>query len=144
MRDQPAQVFRRTGLHPDTYDPAPATLLQQHFEFADQVFGFFLDLDVAVADHAEQAAVFLLKPGKEFIDEHADDIFQRNEAQIALGAFGQANETPHKGRQWNDAHMGISIPLGDQIDRNRKAQIRNERERMRGIDCEWCQDREDV
>ena len=144
MRDQSAQVFRRTGLHSDTNDPAPATLLQQHFEFADQVFGFFLDLDVAVADHTEQAAVFLLKPGKEFIDEHADDIFQRNEAQIALGAFGQANETPHKGRQWNDAYMGISIPLGDQIDRNRKAQIRNERERMRGIDCEWCQDREDV
>jgi hypothetical protein len=68
-RDEFPQVLRCAGLHTQPDNPASPPLLQQDFEFADQVFGFFLNLDIAVSDDTEQTPALFLVAGEQIADE---------------------------------------------------------------------------
>ena len=58
---------------------------------AHQVFGFFLDLDVAVAQHAERALALDLEAGEQLVDEHADHRLDADEAdRSAMLGLGRA------------------------------------------------------
>ena len=144
VRDELAQFLRRARLHPEAHDTAPPALLQHHFELADQVFGLFLDLDIAVAHDAEQAAGLFLEAGEQVAQEHADHVFQRNEPHIALGRFRQPDEAAHKGRQRHDPDMAFPAGLRHQVNRNRETEIGNERERVRRVHGQRCQHRKDI
>ena len=84
--DERAQRLRhaRFDLQPD--DRAAAPPLQRALVQAHQVFGLFLDFDVAVADDPETALPRDLVAGKELTDEGQDDLFERNEALHARQA----------------------------------------------------------
>ena len=56
LDEEGLEIFGRATVDLEAHDAAAAALLQQDFEFADKVFGLFLDLDVAVADDAQDAA----------------------------------------------------------------------------------------
>ena len=66
-------------LHTQPDNTATPALLQQHFELTNEVFCFFLNLNIAVTDDAEKAAAFLLVTGEQIPDEQADHIFKRDE-----------------------------------------------------------------
>ena len=60
-------------------------LEQQH-----QVFGLFLDFDVAVAQDAEQAPAGDAVAGEQLVEIKRDDMLQRDEARVALVDVRQA------------------------------------------------------
>ncbi len=63
---------------------AAAAPLQGRFERAHQVLGFLLDLDLAVAQHAEGALALDLEAGEQLGDEEADDRLEPYEAQLLV------------------------------------------------------------
>ena len=70
-----ASIFRRT-ISPE------AALFQARLELAHQVFGLFLDFDVAVADDAERALRFDVIAREELVQEQRDRVFKREEAAL--------------------------------------------------------------
>ena len=66
---------RRLELQADHVTAAPA--LQGRLERAHQILGFFLDLDVTVAQHAEGALALDLEAGEQLGDEQADHRLER-------------------------------------------------------------------
>ena len=76
LADHFLQVGRSVGgeLQPD--HPAAAAALDRAAEVADQILGFFLDLDVAVADQPERAGVDLLEAGEELVEMGPDRQFR--------------------------------------------------------------------
>src|SRR5262249_20251765 len=75
--DEPKQILRHPGIRLQADHRAPPTALQRRFEQQNQVFRFFLNLDFAVADHAEIAQALHLEAGKESVEIHADQRFER-------------------------------------------------------------------
>ena len=68
------QIWRSVGSKFEPDDPSAAAALDSAAEVADQILGFFLDLNVAVADQAERASVYLLEVGKELVEISPDRI----------------------------------------------------------------------
>ena len=65
--------------------PAP---LQRGFEQADEVFGLLLDLDLAVAQHAEDALRDDREAGEQMVEEQRDHLLDRQEADARRRAGG--------------------------------------------------------
>ncbi len=133
----------RVDLQPD--DRAAPAPLQRCFEEENEILGFFLDFEIAVADHPEKALAVHCIAGKQARDLHSDQIFEHHETRrTRLQGFRQAQETLDLGGQ---ADKGIeATPIGGacQLESHAEAEIGNEREGMRWIDCKRCQDRENV
>ncbi len=69
------------ALHSMWITRAAAAALQERFEQAHQIFGFFLDLDVAVAQDAQQARALDRVPGKEPVEIQLEHMLERQEAR---------------------------------------------------------------
>ncbi len=75
-----AQVERHRRFDAEMDDMAAPASLQRGFEQPDQILGLFLDLDVAVAQHAEGALPDHLEAGEQPVEEHADRLLHRHHA----------------------------------------------------------------
>ena len=107
--DEGAQPLRHAGVDLEPDDRAAPPPLQRALEQAHQVFGLFLDFDVAVADDPEAAVAGHLVAGKELADEGEDDLFEQHEAQRP-GAAGvrQLDETVDPAGK---AHQRVHRPV---------------------------------
>ena len=141
------KVLRSSGapaVDLEAHDAAAAALFQQDFEFADKVFRLFLDLDVAVADDAQHAAALGDAVREQRIEEQRDDVFERDEA----AACGVPPGSSMKRSTW--VGIGTSArsftPVAGRMQREAdgEALVRQERERVRRIDGERRQHREDA
>ena len=130
-RDQAGQLGRDRafGLEPD--HPATTAAFDRAAEIADEVFGFFLDLDVAVAHHPERGRTDHLEPGEQRLAEIAQHRFQRDEPRRGLLELIEPRQ-----RRWQHdqfAHR-LVIGLAVQLEQDRHPQIGDERKRMRRIE----------
>ena len=113
-------------------------LEQQH-----QVFGFFLHFHVAVAQDAEHAPAGNGVAGKQLVEIKRDDFFQRNEAHPLFGV-GQADEAAQLRRHRDQGGEVLAVAPVGQRQRDGEAQIGNEGKRMRRIDRQRRQHRENL
>ena len=79
VHDHVAQPVRRAcgHLHPDDF--TATTTFEGDLKFAHQIFGFFFDLKVAVAQHAERTVAFDLITREEAVDVQQKQFFERQE-----------------------------------------------------------------
>ena len=144
-RDEGLQLLRHVGIEFETDDDAAAAPLQRGLEEKDEIFGFLLDFDFAVAHDAEQAL-----PGdgisrEETLGFHGDQGFKRDETRLARRQnLRQAHEAFNLGGQAHKRVEAPSVRLAHQGKRDAEAEVRNERERMGRINGDRCQHRENV
>ncbi len=143
--DECAQIVRHRRFDLETHDIAQPALFQTRLELANEIFGLFLNFDVAIADHAKRTASLDFVTRKQLFQEQRDGVFQREETTLQTIARRQVhlrvrqrniNEARNLARHWDQRVEGASISLAPQLQRDRKAQVRNERKRVRRIDRE--------
>ena len=112
----------------------------------EQVVGLvLLDHHVGVADDAEQVRAVDLRAREQLLDVGADDVFEEREGQAARAArslSGSGDEARQHVRHLDARELGA--PAVPHDDREVLAQVRDERERMPGVERQRRQDREDV
>ena len=96
----------RLELEPD-HLAAPAAL-DRGPEVTDQVFGFLLDFDVAVADHPERPAAEQLIFGEQIIGVAPDQRFQRDEARLLARYADEARQSRRGGM--TSSRTGSPLP----------------------------------
>ena len=137
------QLFRRAGRIGHPHHLAAAAPFQRHLEFAHQVFGLFLDFQVAVAQDAEFEIGFQLVAGKQAFDFQQQQLFQRQEPVLA-GIGGQAHEAADLGRDRQQRLQAALVAAALQFQRQRVSGVRDEREGMRRVDGQRRQHRKNL
>ena len=129
-----AQFRRHLGvdLEPD-HRTAPA-LLERGLVQPHQVLGLFLDFHFRVADDAEGALPVDRIAGEQAADELLRRLLERNQAQALSGTARQADETLELQWHADERVHRLAVLHPGKLQRQRKAEIGNERERMRRID----------
>ncbi len=140
-----AQLFGHRGFDLEPDHRAAAAALERGLEQADEVFGLFLDFEFGVPDDAECALALDGVAGEQPPDEQAGGLFERDQprrraflgggdADEAVDLAGHADQRVHR------------LAVGDprQLQRHGEAEIRDEREGVRGVDRQRRQQREDV
>src|SRR5262249_15454091 len=117
---------------------------QCSLEQTHQILGFLLELDVAVADDAEAALPLYGVSGEELPDEQAGRILERDQPLPAAVRIGQADETVDLHWHADQSVHAAAVADARELQRDAEAEIGNERERMRRVDRERRQHREDV
>ena len=129
----------RFELEPD--HPAPPPPLDRVGEVADEVLGLFLDLDIAVAQHAELGGAADRVAGE---DDRREALHQRFDRDVARRLARQADEARHRRGQHHQLADFLAVRRADQVEDHRQPLVGHERERMRGIERLRGQDREDL
>ena len=145
--DEVAQIARHGRLDLDAHHRAQATLLQRLLELQDQIFSLFLDLDVRVADQAQNALFLNLAAGEQVVDEQQQHVFQRDESLVPRrgAAVGrQFPEPTHLGRHRHQGVEGLGLALSLQLQRQGEAQVGQEGEGVGRIDGQRRQDGEEL
>jgi hypothetical protein len=133
------QAVGHSRLELETHDAAAAAAFDRRAEIADQVLGFFLDLDVAVADDAKAAAAQHLIFREEIIGLAADQRFERD---ITAGRARNPDKAGKcRRRHYQLAHADLALL---QLEDEAEAGVGNEREWVRGIDRLRRQHRENL
>ena len=130
---------RLLDLQPDHH--AAAAPLQRALEEADEILRLLLDLDVRVADEPERALAAHLIAGEQTRDEQADRVLKHHEAEPRrrIGRARKLDEALEAVRETDERLHGAAV-LSGKLQRQRKAEIGNERKRMRRVDGERRQD----
>ena len=133
---------RSLDLEPD--HRAAAAALEHGFERADQVFGLFLDLDFGIADHPEGALPLDRVAREQAADEQRGGLLERDDAHRGgIAALRQADEALDLVGHADQRVHRLAVAAG-KLQRDGEAEIGNERERMRRIDRQRRQHRENV
>src|SRR4029453_11580910 len=120
---------------------AAAAALERALVEQDEIFGLLVDLDVAVADQAEHAALDHLVAGEQARQVDVDQVLEREEADRSTG---QAHEAVDLRRQWQQRHQRAAVVLALQLQDGREAAVGDEGKGMRRVDGKRRQDREDL
>ena len=138
-----AQLRRHLGveLEPD-HRPAPA-LFERGLVQPHQIFGLFLDFDFGIANGAEGALPLDRVAGKQPADEQHGRVLERDQADGVAGAR-QLDEALDLLRHADQRVHRLAVLHARELQREREAEIGNERERMRRIDRQRREQREDV
>ena len=139
-----AQLGRHGGVEFEPDHRTAAALLQRGLEQPHQVFGFFLDFQFGIADDAEGALPLDGVAGKQPADEQRGRLFQRDQADALVGAARQPDEALDLLRHADERVHRLAVLHARQLQRDREAEIGNERKRMRRIDRERRQQRKHV
>ena len=140
-----AQVLRHRRLDLETDHAAAAALLERRLEQAHQILGLFLHLEIGIADHAERALSLHFVTGKQAARVEHDHLLQRDEARGSrFREIRQADEALGPRRQADERIQNLAVAPANQLQGDGGAEIGNERERMRRVDGERRQHREDV
>ena len=124
-------------------DAAAAAALEQRLEQQHQVFGFFFDFHVAVAQDAEHAPAIDTVAGKQPVEIKRDHFFQRNEAHALFGV-GQPDEAAQLRRHRDQGGKGLAVAPVGQRQSDGETQIGNEGKGMRRIDRQRRQHRKNL
>ena len=138
-----AQFGRHRRVHLEPDHRAAAALLQRRLEQAHQIFRLFLDFHFRVADDAEGALPLHRVAGEQPADEQAGRALQRDDAHL-VAAARQADEAVDLLRHADERVHRLAVLHARELQRQREAEIGNERERMRRVDGERRQQRKDV
>ena len=139
-----AQVGGRVGGHGELDHLAAAAALQRGLELAHEVLGLLLDLEVAVAQHAEGAVAEHDVAGEELAEEDLEQRLERQEAGLALGPVGQADEARNlAGDRQQRLEHGV-VGVAPELQAHGEAAVGDEGEGVRRVDGERREDREDL
>ena len=141
VADQVAQAGRRRTLDLQADDLATPPPLDRGLVKADQIFGFLLDLDVAVADHPEGTVAEQFVARKQLAEEQPDGVLQADEPRRLAG---QADEPRQHRRQHQQRAQDTVVGQPPQLQDQAEALVRDEREGVRGIDRLGGEHREDL
>ena len=72
--------------------------LQPRLELADEILRLFLDLDIGVADDAEQAASEKFAARKKLVEEQDQEALEGDEAALGRGAASSMAAVPRTAR----------------------------------------------
>ena len=121
-----------------------STPLESGLEEEDEIFGLFLDFEIAVADHAERARSLQQVAGEQRLGEEPDQCFERNETRRAAFERRQVDEPFALRRQADQRLQHATVAGTNEFQRDREAEVGDEGKRMGGIDGERRQDRENM
>jgi hypothetical protein len=128
---EPAQLHGHGRLELEPDDRAAPPTFENRLELANQVFRFLLDLDLGVANDAERTLAFDRIAGKEAGNEQADHLFERDHAGTR-----QSHETFDLVRHTDERVHRLAVAGARQMEGDGKAEIGDERERVRRVDGE--------
>ena len=136
-------------LHLEQDHPAAPPPLDRGAEVAHQILGILLDLDVAVAQHAERPVAVDAEAREQHRGMAADQLDDRDpDRAVAAPARGDLGREPHEARQGrrDQHHLGHRRAIGDPGEREHDAHalVGDERERVGRIDRLGGDDRQDV
>ena len=133
----------RFDVKPDHRSAAAA--FERRLEQPHQILGFFENFQFRVADDTKRADAFHHIAGKQFVDEKAGRAFDRDQPHLAIAGVLRQPHEPLDAVGHADERVHRSAVLGaGKLQRDREAEIGNERERVRRIDRERREQREDV
>jgi hypothetical protein len=133
----------RLDVEPDHRPAAPP--LKRSLEQPHQVFGFFENFHFRVASDAERAEAFDGIAWEQLGDEQAGDAFDGDEPRFAaLACLRQPHQALDPVRDADERVHRLAVFAAGQLQRDGKAEIGNERERMRRIDRKRRQQRKDM
>ena len=141
--DDAAQLLGRAGGDRQPHHLAAAAPLERHLELAHQIFGLFLDLDIAVAQHAEAEVVLHPVAREEAFDVQQQHVLEEDEALRAL-ACGQVDETGDLMRDRQQRLPGPAVALALEFEREAVAHVGDEGEGVRRVDGQRREHREDL
>ena len=146
LHDEPLKARRHRSLDLEPDHRAAAPLLQGRFEQAHEILGFFLHLDFTVAEHAEGALASHPVAGEQARHENADHGFEPDESDRAAATFAsrQLDEPVELRGDRHESVHGAQRSLAHELKPEREAEIGDERERMRRVDRDRREHREDV
>ncbi|MCC2653695.1 MAG: hypothetical protein K0Q60_3861 [Microvirga sp.] len=139
------QVLGHGRLDLETDHTAAAALLERRLEQAHQILGLFLDLEIGIADHPEGALPLHVVAGEKPAREQHDHLLEGDEAGSAgFGEVWQADKALAPGRQADQGVQHLAVALAHQLEGDGGTEVGNERERMRRVDGERREYREDM
>ena len=138
------QIFRRARIHLQPDHAAATTSLQRAFKEANEVFGLFLQLKIAVPDHAEIALPEHAITGKQAARLLRYQRLQRHKPRDVIACIGQADEALNLLRQTHKRVQALAVGLIRQSERDGETKIGDEGKRMRWINRQRRQDRENL
>ncbi len=142
---EPTQLHRHGSFELKADDRSAPSALEHRLEFAHQVLGLLLDLDLGVANDPESTLPFDGIAREEAGDEKRDDLFERDHAGARHSvATWQAHEPLDLVWHADERVHRLAVARARQLQRNGEAEIGNERERMRRIDGERREQRKDL
>ena len=139
-----AQFLRHLGFDFQADHRSAPPPLQRGLEQAHQIFGFFLDFEFGVADDPEGALTFDGIAGEQPADEQTGGLLQRDQPDRAVPGGRQADEAVDLAGHANERVHRLAVGDPRQMQRDGKSEARDERKRMRRIDRERRQQRENV
>ncbi len=139
-----AQFRRHRGVELEPDHRAAPALLERGLVQPHQVFGLFLDFNFRVADGAEGALPLDRVAGEQPADEQRGRLLERDQPDAVVGAARQLDEALDLLRHADQRVHRLAVAHARKLQRDREAEIGNERERMRRIDGERRQQRKHV
>ena len=138
-----AQGFWRTGGYRQSYNFTSPAALEGHLKFAHQVFGFFLDLDVAVAQHAKPEMIAQLVAREQPVEMQKQHVFQHQETVFAAWCWQGDEPLDLRGDRQKRLQRHFAF-AALQLQGKAVAAVGDKRERMRRVDGQWRQNRKDL
>ena len=139
--EKTAQLARHAAVDREMDHMAAAAAFECRLEQADEILGLFLDLDLAVAQHAEDALRNDGKSREQVIEKQCDHLLDRQKADAGAGEADKAVDRDRDQDQRLQAHI-VAEPL--ELQSEPEPAIDDKREGMRRIHRERRQHREDV
>ena len=126
-------------------DGAATATFQGGFEQANQIFRLFLDLQFGVPDDAERALPLDGVAGEQPVDEQAGGAFKRDQPDgVVLARRRQPQKPVDLAGHADQRIHRLAVGGPRELKSYREAEARNERKRVRRIDGERRQQREDI
>ena len=138
-----AQRLRSASRDRQAHDFTPTPPFERHLEFPHEVFGLILDLDIAVAQHAEPEMVAQLVAGKQPVEMQQEHVLKEQEPLCTV-ATGQGHEPRHLRRDRQKGLQSGAILASFQLQREAVSVVRDKRERVCRINGQRRQHREDL
>ena len=125
----------RFQFQPD--DRAAPPSFEYRLKQAHQVFGFLLNLDFGIANNPESTLALYGVAWKQAPNEQAGRLFERDEASHARVSHLRKANVPFNLVRYTDQRIHrLAVTHAHQVERDRKAEIGDERKRMRRINRE--------
>ncbi len=115
--------------------------LERRFVEADQILGLFLNLDLAVAQHAKHALSHDRETREQLVEKQRDHLFDGQETDPVSR---QAHEAIDRWRDQDQCLQPGGIGYSFEFEDQAKAAIGNKRKRMGRVDRQRRQHREDL
>src|SRR5262249_35696955 len=129
-----AQLHWHGGFNLEADDRSAPPALEHRLEFTHEIFGLLLDLNLGVANDAKSTLSFYRVAWEETADEKTNHLLERDHAGGSCSFTRQADEAVELVRHSDERVHRLAVARARELQRNGEAEIRNEGERVPGID----------